>query len=338
MRWFLLVLLITIVFTACANNVPTETPATPTAVPTKVATPTPVKPLVILILPADMPAEEADVYQTLVYNLAQQHSLRFQVRNTLTIEELKAELPALKIVIALPPDPGLADLTAAAPEVQFLAVKIPGLTAGGNLSTIGGSDQAIDKQAFLAGYIAAMIAPEWRTGVLSQRDTPGGEAARWAFVYGHRYFCGYCRSPNFTQPAYEYPIVVRIPTDAKPGEYLGYAAALLDYLVRAAYLYPDVATPEIATYLAQYRVMLIGQELPTEEVRANWVVSIQPNVLPAIEQIFPELLEGKGGQAVPTPLYLTDVNPDLLSEGKLRMAQEVLEGLQKGIIWTGVNP
>lgn len=339
-RFFSALLLLAMLLSACRPTASTETIPTPTpsVSPTPVATPTPARPLVILILPTDLPGEEATTYQTLVYNLAQQYGLRFQVRNTLSVEELRAELPSLKVVVALPPDPGLSELAAAAPDVQFLAVNIPGLTAGGNLSTIGGNDRAIDKQAFLAGYIAAMIAPEWRTGVLSQRDTPEGEAARWAFVYGYRYFCGYCRSPNFTQPRYEYPIMVRIPTDASPNEFLGYAAALLDYLVKAAYLYPDVATPEVAVYLAQYRVRLIGQEIPTEEVRANWVVSIQPNLLPAIERIFPELLEGRGGQAVPTPLYLTDVNPDLLSEGKLRLAQEVLEGLQKGIIGTGVSP
>jgi hypothetical protein len=61
-------------------------------------------------------------------------------------------------------------------------------------------------------------------------------------------------------------------------------------------------------------------------------------VVPAIRNIFPDLLAGKGGQTVPTPLYLTDINPNLLTEGKLRLAQEVLDGLQNGTIGTGVNP
>jgi hypothetical protein len=37
-------------------------------------------------------------------------------------------------------------------------------------------------------------------------------------------------------------------------------------------------------------------------------------------------------------LYLTDVNEDWLTEGKLRLAQEVLVGLQNGTIGTGVLP
>ena len=39
-----------------------------------------------------------------------------------------------------------------------------------------------------------------------------------------------------------------------------------------------------------------------------------------------------------TPLFLADINPDLLSQGKLRLVQLVLEGLQDGTIGTGVTP
>ena len=49
-------------------------------------------------------------------------------------------------------------------------------------------------------------------------------------------------------------------------------------------------------------------------------------------------MAGKGGQSVPTPLFLADINPDLLSQGKLRLVQLVLEGLQDGTIGTGVTP
>jgi hypothetical protein len=326
---------------ACSGS-PTPTPVIPTLTPTAEATPTPADPLVILILPADISQKTSDEYQTLVYDLAQENGMRFQVRNTLTVEELQAELPALKIVVALPPDPGLAALTSAAPGVQFLAVDIPEVTAGGNLSTIGGADQPVDKQAFLAGYIAAMLAFEWRVGILSERDTPGGESARTAFANGYHFFCGYCRNPNFSYPRQEYPIVVRIPTDAQESEYYAYAAALLDYnsnyYASVVYVYPEVATSDVFSYLAEKGVLLLGQELLSEDLRSNWIASIQPNVVPAIQNIFPDLLAGNGGQTVPTPLYLTDVNEGLLTEGKLRLAQEVLDGLQNGTIGTGVNP
>jgi len=90
--------------------------------------------------------------------------------------------------------------------------------------------------------------------------------------------------------------------------------------------------------MSQNNLLLIGQALPSETVRSNWIASIQPDEITAIKNIFPELVAGNGGKVVPTPLVLSDVNPDLLGAGKLRLVQAVLDGLQNGTIGTGVNP
>lgn len=332
--------IITFLLTSCARpgsgtptaEVPTST-TVPTASPTLLSTP-----LTILVLPTDMAQAESDRYQTLVYDLAQASGMRFQVRNVLSPADVALEGPALKIVVALPPDPGLAELAAAAPGVQFLAVGIPGLAAAANLSSVGAGGVPVDQQAFLAGYIAGMVAPEWKVGVLYQKDTPGGEAARDAFSNGFYYYCGTCRNPNFPQPAGIYPIRVGIPTDAPLSDYNGHADLLIQNIVKVAYVYPEVATHDLLSHMAQSGLLLIGQTLPGEDIRPNWIASIQPDLISALQRIFPELAAGNGGQVAPTPLFLTDVNPDLLSEAKLRLAQEVLNGLENGTIGTGVNP
>ncbi|MGB8213245.1 MAG: hypothetical protein WCE68_06770 [Anaerolineales bacterium] len=335
----ILLLLICILLAACGGHAtPTSVPATPTATPNPTTSPTASMPLAILVLPADMPQADADSYQTIVYGLTQTNGMRFQLLNTLTAADLALAGPALKIVIVLPPDPGLAVLTAEQKNVQFLAVGIPNLAAAPNLSSIGASGFPIDQQAFLAGYIAGLVAPEWKVGILSQKDTPGGEAARTAFSNGFMFYCGDCRNPLFPQPSGIYPVVVRIPTDAKPSDYTAYADLLIHNVVKVAYVYPAVATPEILTYLSQNGVLLVGQNLPSQAVQPNWIASIQPDLVTAIKNIFPDLIAGKGGQVVPTPLFLTDVNSSLLSPGKLRLAQAVLDGLQNGTIGTGVNP
>jgi hypothetical protein len=341
LRKILPVLLILPLLAACtlpggSSSVPTA----PQATATPSASPTPAAPLVILVMPADLPEQEYDRNQTLVYELAQQHGMRFQVRNSLTLEDLAFEGAALKVVISLAPDPGLASLTAAAPSVQFLAIGIPDLQAAPNLSILGAAGVPVDQQAFLAGYITAMLAPEWRVGILSQKDNPGGEAARFAFVNGFHYFCGACLNPYFTQPyaAGMYPIVVRIPAEALEGEYMAYADILLDNYVNAAFVYPAVADLDVLSYLADYGVLLVGQELPSEDLRGNWIVSIRPDLSSAIVSIFPELVAGRGGQTFPTPLFLDDINPGLLTEGKLPLVQQVLSGLQDGSIGTSVNP
>jgi hypothetical protein len=295
-------------------------------------------PLVILVLPTDTPQVEADRYQTLVYDLAQANQMRFQVRNVITAEDLAFEGLALKVVVVLPPDPGLAALAAAAPGVQFLAVGIPDLPAATNISSVGGGGLPADRQAFVAGYIAGLVAPEWKVGILYQKDTPEGEAARDAFNNGFVFYCGYCRNPYFPQPAGIYPILVGIPLDAPESNYFGHADLLIQNFVKVAYVFPAIATPDLLSYMAQSGMLLIGQTLPGEDVRPNWIASIQPDLISALQGLFPELVAGRGGQVVATPLVLAEVNPDLLSEAKLRLVQEVLDGLQNGTIGTGVNP
>jgi hypothetical protein len=335
----LLLLLTFLLLAACAGRAtPTPVPATPAPTPNPSATPTVSAPLTILVLPADMPQNEKDSYQTLVYELAQANGMRWQVLNTLTPTDLSLVGDALKVVIVMNADPGLAALTAAAPEVQFLAVGIPDLPAAANLSTLGASGIPVDQQAFLAGYIAGMIAPEWKVGILYQKDTPAGTASRDAFTNGFTYYCGTCRNPLFPQPAGIFPITVPIPTDAKPGEYTAYADLLIRNFVKVAYIQPEIATPELLSYMAEDKMLLIGQSLTGEDVRPKWVASIQTDIVAAIKNIFPDLVAGNGGKVVPTPLVLMDVNPDLLGEGKLRLVQEVLEGLQNGTIGTGVTP
>jgi hypothetical protein len=340
-RKFLTLLIITVLLASCIpSGRATPTPVIPTAtvVPTSIATPS--RPLVILELPVDMDQAESDKYQTLVYNLAQANGMRYQVRNTLTPADLALEAPSLKIVIVLPPDPGLDALIAAAPDVQFLAVGIPDLVTSANLSTIGASGIPVDQQAFLAGYIAGMVAPEWRTGILYQKETPGGDAAHTAFENGYHYYCGDCFNPNFAQPFSHglYPIPVGIPTDTPVSNYSGYGDLLIRNFVNVAYVYPAIATSDLLTFLAQNNILLIGQAIPSEDVRSSWIASIQPDLISALQNIFPDLLAGHGGQIVPTPLLLSDVNPSLLSDAKLRLVQQVLDDLQKGMIGTGVNP
>jgi hypothetical protein len=199
-----LVLLASLLLAACGGRVtPTPALATPTPTPNPTVSPTITMPLAILVLPADMPQKDKDSYQKLVYNLTQANGMRWQVLNAFTTSDLALVGPALKVVIALPPDPGLAALAAGAPGVQFLAVGIPDLPTASNLSSIGATGIPVDQQAFVAGYMAGLVAPEWKVGILSRKDTPGGDSAVTAFGNGFIFYCGSCRNPLFPQPRSE---------------------------------------------------------------------------------------------------------------------------------------
>ncbi len=197
-------LILVVILVACGQSTPDATPTpipTDTAIPTPVFTATPSTPLAILVMPPDLDPAMYDLYQTTVYDLAQQTGFRFQVRNSLS--ELDLE-PGLRVVIALPPDPGpgIAALAAAAPQTQFLAINIPDLTAGGNISVLANDVQA-DIVAFMAGYIGAMITDDFRIGMIYPDGNAEALRSLEAYTNGKIYFCGICR-PYYYLP-YDFP-------------------------------------------------------------------------------------------------------------------------------------
>jgi hypothetical protein len=332
-RLTLLLLTVALVLSACgAKTTPTPDP-TATATSAPEATATPPNPMAILVVPADLPDSLSKTYQQTVYELARESGLHFQVRNALTPAELD---PNVKVVVALPPDPGIASLAAAAPQTQFLAVNIPGVTAGGNISTIGGAGDNPDVPAFLAGYIAAMLANDYRTGMIGQKDSPSSDIAAKAYANGREFYCGLCNP--VAPPWYQYPIVVNMPADVAQGEANAYADALKDRLVQVAYIYPGVQVNSQLSYMSSLGISMIGENPPPEDARANWIATIQPDWIAAVQNAWADITGGDGGKSYPSPLTLTDINPDLLSEGRQRLAQQMLDDLLAGRVGTGVNP
>ena len=76
---------------------------------------------------------------------------------------------------------------------------------------------------------------------------------------------------------------------------------------------------------------MIGTQTP-EQLPAGWVMTIQPDVVKAIQVAWPQLLAGQGGLAVQSPLGLSDIDPSLLSPGKQRLVEKMLEDLQSGFV------
>jgi len=335
-KQFLLAILMIAVLNACSRSgtqavgptlVPTDTPLPPATI-----VPTPSTPLAILVVPADMDKASSDLYQKTVYDLAQQSGIRFQVRNSLTPTDLAD--PTLKVVIALPPDPGITSLAPTAPAVQFLAVNIPSLVAGGNISVLAGDSQ-VELPAFLAGYTAAMITEEYHIGMLIPQGDADASRAYAAFVNGRTYYCGLCRT--FYLTAVSYPTFVEIPADEDRKNYGGYANLLInDKHVDTLYIYPSLANDDFLSYVGTQGVMLIGTSMPTPRP-GGWVMTIRPDTIKAIQTAWPNLMAGQGGINVQSPLGIADVDPTLLTPGKLRLVQETLDGLLAGRILTS-NP
>lgn len=336
-KQILFVLLTIAILAACGGNDVPEV-AAPTVVPshtpppTATTIPTLSTPLALLILPADMDKPTSDLYQKTVYDLALASGFRFQVRNGITPEDLAD--PTLKVVIAFPPDPGVANYAPTAPNVQFLAVNIPNLTAGANISVLAPNTQT-EIPAFLAGYTLAMLLDEYQIGMLYPDGDPNAIGAVNAFSNGMRYYCGLC-SGVYIEPI-SYPTVLGIPSNEDPGKFGGYANVLInDRDVDGLYIYPSLASDDFLSYVGTQGVLLVGTSRP-EPRPGGWVMTITPDTIKAIQSAWPQLIAGQGGQSVQSPLGLSDVDSGVLTDGKLRLVQETLNALVAGRILTS-NP
>jgi hypothetical protein len=235
-------------------------------------------------------------------------------------------------VIALPPDPGLSTLAAAAPQTQFLAVDIPDITPGGNISVLGGQGIRIDQQAFMAGYIGALVTEDFfEIGAVLSKDSPESAVIQNSFRNGRTYYCGLCRPLGQYTP-FEYPAFIEVPDDAKPNEYPAYADVLiLQKKVGTMFIQPGLDTPELLDYLTITGVLMIGTKTPHKPL-SSWVVTLQPDYLKATIAAWPSLLAGEGGRSFPAPLTFTDINEELFSIGKQRLAEETMQAMFEGFI------
>jgi len=333
-KQILFILLTIVLLAACGGNDVPEV-AAPTVVPSHTppppatAIPTLSTPLALLILPADLDKPTSDLYQKTVYDLALASGFRFQVRNGITPQDLAD--PTLKVVIALPPDPGVVNYAATAPNVQFLSVNIPNVTAGGNVSVLAPNTQD-ELPAFLAGYTLAMLIDEYRVGMVYPEGDQSASAAAAAFNNGVKYYCGLCDGVYFDQVSY--PAFQAIPPNEDPNKFGGYANILItDQRISGLYIYPSIASDDFLSYVGTQGVYLIGTSRP-EPRPGGWVMTISPDTIKAIQTAWPQLIAGQGGQNVQSPLGLADVDTSILSEAKLRLVQETLNALIAGRIRT----
>ena len=332
----LLLLTVSLALGACGPTPTPTPPPLPTLPPTEIPSPTPSSPLAILVLPADMDAAASNAYQSAVYELAQAAGYRFQVRNSLTQADLE---PSLKVVVALPPDPGVVALAAAAPQTLFLAVDIPGIAAGGNVSVVATQPRP-DLVGFLFGYISAMLTPDWdySIGMLIPQNDPNAQIAYSAFKNGMIYYCGLCqkKNPYAYMDEYgqviEYPVVQDIPSDADPSIYTAYADILRrSKKVSMIYVYPTVATPELLSYIGSLGLLTIGDTTPNPRP-VYYVASLRPDPSKSIQTAWADLLAGRVGLTYQPPFSLTDIDSNLLTPGKQAQAEAVLAELLAGRI------
>ncbi len=321
--------------TASPSAPPEEHPTEPALTSTSTTAPTllPVQRKVILIGSQEQSGElPFAALQSLLHGLAEKDNLLFETVTGLSPADLTDELA---IVVALPPDPGITELAAAGQGTQFLAIGFLGLQPASNLSVIGGNSATADKQGLVAGYLAGVISKEWRVGMIGLAGSEQGQLARQGYINGVTFFCGLCRSPY--PPFYTYPILVDLPVAASPAEAQTAAETIISQAVNTVFVYPGAADRAMLDTLAQAGIAIIGSSEPSASLSENWVATIQIDPLPAVSEIWPDLLNGQGGVERSLAIALVNRNEQLFSPGRQQLVDQFLADLQAGYIDTGVT-
>ena len=303
--------------------------STPTSLPTLIAAPE----RIVLLAPPDANPAHVSSLEALIAELAGEAGLTWEIRSGLSSNDIDT---SLRLVIALPPNPNLESLASTSTEVQFLGVGIPGLEPAANVSLIGPMGLRFDQQGFVAGFIAAMITPDWRVGAIGLNDTQSGRASLNGFINGVGYFCGTCipvYPPYLNYPKYisltqaEIDISWRLAVDT-----------LVQASVQTVYVPPEASSEPMLVDLVQHGMKIIGGEEPPQEFQSSWVVTIRPDPAQAVRLLWEDLLAGLGGASLPMPLVIVEVNTDLLSPGRLKLAESVMQELLDGYIDPAVDP
>jgi hypothetical protein len=299
---------------------PTDTPVP--LVETETPAPQPTEtdlPGLVVLLSQDQNGGE---HQVKVEEAAAVHGLAFEVRQGMTVEESPQNLQA---VVSLGEMPGLEGLISSLPGVQFVVLGAQGLPESPNLTVLD-SAESLPALAFMAGYIAAVQAEEWRIGIISTTDA-AGQTYRDAFLNGVHYFCGIC-NPEF--PPYEpYPLYAEVPTGGGEAAIQQAADDLVGRAVDMVHVAPALQSVSIYQYLAQRGVRIVGTDAPPAGLESNWVASIIPTPEMEFASVLDSALNGLSLGKIAISLH---VNYTGISPARVTHFAEIISKLDSGEI------
>lgn len=271
------------------------------------------------------------VYQ-IIERLVSRYSMALIVSNEVVEEALTSNI---KVVVSTSPTDDLPAIAARHPEVQFVAVDHPGFSPSENLSLIGEQVEVNQQQAFMAGYLSALISEDYKVAALIPSDVEDSETLTEVFVNGARYFCGDCRP--FYPPYNSFPQWETLPIDLSSSDFEATIDALMAKEIEVLFVDGRLASTELFTYLNNWDLMFISDSSLffhewMQLVRNNWAGTVRPDVESALEEIFPLLLEGQGNHDPPVRMVVTSTEEGLISEGRQRVFDEFADDLLNGLI------
>jgi hypothetical protein len=331
--------LVGVILTSCSSPTATEiTTPTSTVVPSpqpasESQTPTPIQEKVILLDSDQSPQTITQTISAVLLELCQAQGWEFIVSKERPVDEIE---PGTRVVVTLPPDPGLNSMSAIYQDIQFISIGIPNLQSTSNLNIVGPEGFREDQLAFIAGYVSSILTKDWRSGIINQASSDWRETINQSFSNGMIYYCGLCQLVY--PPYYNYPILVPLSQAASYDEWENASALLNSQSVNTVFLYSNELDSTILETLLENGVFLWGVKSPPDTFKNSWIATIRwaPEIV--IEMHWEDLLRQNGGWVENIPIVLEDVNETIFSIGKQKWVQEFTDDVIRGYIGTGFDP
>lgn len=321
-------MLATLILASCVPPLPLISPpftVTPPSTPTFTPTPAPPTPTpqpakaALVIAPRTDPALAKSV-QAAVELLARQAGLPLEVN--------PSGAGNWKVAVYLNPSADLAKTASSLPGTQFLAISQVDLDKAPNLSVIR---IHTEQEVFVAGYVTMLVAPDWRAGALLASDTALGDKLDEVFRNGGYFFCGACFSA--LSPILSFPVTASLPANSDLAAWQNALDGLHKSIIYTLYVSPQAATPDLLQYLVTQKFYLVGGATPAPEIRSRWAATVSSDALTPLQQVWPGLLSGKGGQVVDAPVLVSDIQDSLLGLGKQQLVQQLIQDLADGQVY-----
>ncbi len=330
----IVLLILVLLISACVKDNPaeeTQEPVilTPPVEVTSTSIPTVTLPdKVILLLPAGSDLVGDDALKDALFSLVNVAGLEMIIKESLTMEELDR---SVKVVFTKAGIPNLMELVNVRSGIQFVSLDGTELTPMPNLSVPANGDLDLQRQAFMAGYLASVITPDYRVGVLASNNDRFGEIATESFFVGAQYFCGLCNS-RFGPIEY-YPKVAYVADAASVNSWQPAVDLLLSKAVKTVFVQDELISSELLAYLFQNGLQVISPISNTGVVSSNeWLLSLAFNPMPGIIEVWPDLLAGRGGFTLENQIELVLQGGADISEGRLNLFRQTMDALMGGYI------
>jgi hypothetical protein len=328
--------------TACTPEVPeVEAPITETEIETVVPEPTAIQetPVVEDMTPSVLLVSDGEV-ASFIYSqtLTSLESLTTDsAKRMVVLDMLAPEMitPDVQVVVGVGANLNLNRLAVNWPGVAFLVIGDPTATVANNVSVIGDPGTEIRQKAFMAGYLSALISSDNKIAALIHSDNPEHDLLGESFVVGGRFYCGLCQ-PLY--PPYNvFPQWEAVISEPGGGGYRPLVNSLASNGVEIVYVHGELVSPDLLSILEELGMKVVSDQ-PPDIVRGNWVGTLTIDPVPALENLWPDLVAGGPGVSISAAITLTDAEMGLVSEGRYRLFEEMAADLQAGLVSIGIVP